>query len=421
MVGEGVDERERLASLLSYGVLDTPSEFDYDDLTELAARLCRTPVAYVKFFDDKRAWFKSHVGFPPDLKEVPREATICNWTLSQSDLVVIPDCSDDERFRDNPTVVGWPNIRFYCGMPIINPDGYALGTFCVLDFVRRDDFTYEQQEVLRTLARQVMSHLERRRMSNRLSQALLDLERTKREAEEERVRADGLLCDILPRSIADELKANGQVRPRHFPLVSVLFGDFYGFTRLAARLEPAVLVQTLDCYFAAFDDAVDRHGLEKIKTIGDSYMCAGGLPLPSRSHVVDSCLAALQMQASVGRLNRERETFDQEAWRMRIGLHAGPVMAGVVGRRKFTYDIWGDVVNIAQRMEEAGEPGRINISEAVHHRVSRLFDCEPRGLCEVRGKGAMPMFFLNRIRPELSADAGGLEPNERFKLERQRV
>lgn len=415
------NESERLRALRSYDVLDTAGEFEYDELTELAARICRTPVAYVKFFDESRAWFKSHVGLPADVKEVPREATICNWTLCQSDLVLVPDCAEDERFRENPTVVGWPNIRFYCGIPVINPEGYALGTFCVLDFEPRNDITFEQQEAIRTLARQVATHLERRRTAGRLTQALGELDQAKRTADRERARADALLCDILPGAVAEEMKANGQVQARYSPLVTVLFADFHDFTRLASRMEPAALVQTLDRYFAAFDELVERHGLEKIKTIGDCYMCAGGVPAPSRSHAVDACLAALQMQAVASRLDRERATFGQEPWRMRIGVHVGPVMSGVVGRRKFTYDIWGDVVNVAQRMEEAGAPGRINISEAVHHRVRHLFDCEPRGPVAIRGKGPAPMFFLNRIRAELAEDDEGFAPSARFALERRRV
>lgn len=415
------NETQRLAALRSYGVLDTPWEFEFDELTQLAAKMFRTPVAYVKFFDDKRAWFKSHVGFPPDLKEVPREATVCNWTLSQADIVVVPDCSADDRFRDNPTVVGWPNVRFYCGMPLINHEGYALGTFCVLDYVPREDVGFEQQETFRALARQVVTHLELRRARAQLDDAVREAEKSRRLAEQEAARADALLGNILPRAVIDEFKNRGEVQARYFPLATILFCDFQNFTQRAARMEPALLVQTLDCYFAAFDEVVERRGLEKIKTIGDSYMCAGGVPLHSRSHVADSCLAALEMQDRVRRLNFEREAFALEPWHMRVGIHAGPVMSGVVGRQKFTYDVWGDVVNVAQRMEAAGEAGRINVSEAVYHRVRHLFHFEPRGPVEVRGKGAMPMYFLDRLLPGLSSDDAGLAPNDRFVIESQRT
>jgi adenylate cyclase len=415
------DEPRRLEALRSYEILESPAELSYDELTSLAARICRTPVAYLKFFDESRAWFKSHVGFPPDLTEVPRESTICNSTIRQSDLVVVPDCTQDDRFRDNPTVTGWPHIRFYCGMPLINPQGYALGTFCVLDFVARDDIAFEQQEAMQTLAEQVVARLELRRASARLARLESELDEAKRVAAAESARADALLCDILPRPVAEEYKATGKVRPLRFQLVTALFADFQGFSRQAEQMEPALLIQALDGYFAAFDEVMERHGVEKIKTIGDCYMAAGGLPTPSRPHLVNTCLAALEMLLRTRELNGERQRFGLEPWELRIGLHAGPVMTGVVGRRKFTYDIWGDAVNLAQRMEAAGEPGRINVSEAVYQRARHLFEFSPRGPVAVRGKGTLPMYFLDRIKPDLAADEAGYTPNERFTLERQRA
>jgi class 3 adenylate cyclase len=414
------NETARVAALGSYDILDTRPEVSYDELTELAARICQCPVAYVKFIDATRAWFKSKVGFPPDLIQVPREITICATTICQSDLMVIPDTILDDRFRDNPTVCGWPHIRFYCGMPLIDREGYALGTMCVLDFEPRT-IGFEQQEALRTLAHEVVSHLELRRTSARLTASIAELELAKKEIEGERARMDALMCDVLPRTIAAELKAHGKVQARYFPLVSVLFTDFHGFTELSAAMEPARLLQTLDQYFGHFDDIVERHGLEKIKTIGDSYMCAGGVPEPGRSHVVDACLAALEMQASAAKLNAERAGLGLPPWEMRIGLHAGPVMTGVVGRRRFTYDVWGDVVNLAQRLEAAGEPRRINVSEAVYHRVHRFFELEQRGDISVRNKGTLPMFFLKGLKPEFSADAVGVTPNQAFSLARHQV
>ena len=414
------NEPERVAALRSYGILDTPPEAGYDELTELAARICRTPVAYIKLFDEARAWFKSKVGFPPELTEMPREATICNSTLCRADLAVVPDLAADDRFRDHPTVTDWPNLRFYCGMPLINAEGYALGTFCVVDFEPRE-LSFDQQEAIRTLARQVVSQLELRRALAQLGSSVAELERAKHEVEEERAKADALLADILPRPIADELKTTGHVQARYYPFVTVMFADFYDFSKFTTTMEPARLLQALNQYFGAFDDIVEQRGLEKIKTIGDCYMCAGGVPTASRTHVTEACLAALDMQARVARINRDRAKLRLDAWELRVGIHAGPVMTGVVGRRKFTYDVWGDVVNVAQRMEAASEPGRINVSEAVYHRVNHLFEFEARGGIEVRNKGQLAMYFLDRIKPELAADLDGRTPNARFATERQRI
>lgn len=414
------DEAGRIAALHACGILDTEPEPNWDALADLAAAICRTPVAYIKFIDERRAWFKAKRGFPPDLAEVPREITICNTTICQADLVVIPDCVADPRFADSPTVTGWPHIRFYCGMPLIDEQGYALGTLCVLDFAPRDDVPFEQREAIRLLAQQAVALLELQRATARVAAAETDAQAARRRADEEQRRADDLLADILPRGLVDEYKLGGCVQPRYFPLATVVFADLARFTDLAASLQPAVLVRTLDRCFGAFDDIVEAHGIEKIKTIGDCYMAAGGVPRPNRGQVVDGCLVALGMQARLARLNREQAGAGLPALAMRIGLHVGPVMAGVVGRRKFTFDIWGDAVNLAQRMEAAGEPGRINVSEDVHDRVRHLFQWTPRGRVEVAGKGRLPMYFLDRIKPELSADAAGVEPNALFNVERGR-
>jgi adenylate cyclase len=194
----------------------------------------------------------------------------------------------------------------------------------------------------------------------------------------------------------------------------VLFVDFKGFTRLVESMEPASVVEQLHEHFGKFDDIVAQHRLEKLKTIGDAYLAVGGLPTPNRTHAVDACLAALQMVDHLVKSNRQREKVRLPAWEVRIGVNTGPLIAGVVGKHKFTYDVWGNTVNAAERIEAAGAPGRINIAESTWNHVKSRFDCEPRGGVEVKHKGLVNMFFLDRIKPELAADAGGRIPNERF-------
>lgn len=413
------NEAARLAALKSYDLLDTQPELAYDELSELAARLCGCPIAYVSLVDDSRVWFKSNVGLPPDMTELPRDITMCATTICQNDLLVVPDLAADARFRDFPFVSGEPHLRFYCGMPLINPEGYALGTICALGFDVRD-LDFAAGESLRALAHQVATQLELHRSLAAMKRSMAELERARKEIEAERARSDELLLHILPHAIARELREAGEVKARHFPSATFLFTDFKGFTGLAANLEPARLVQTLDQFFTAFDAVIARHRLEKLKTIGDAYMCAGGVPEPNRTHVIDTALAALELRAAAARINSDRVKLRMAPWEMRIGIHTGPAMAGIVGRQKFAYDVWGDTVNIAARMEEAGEPGRVNISQAVHHRVAHLFDTSSRGVIEAKHKGEMAMFFLERIKPELSADPEGLMPNERFHLEARR-
>ena len=228
----------------------------------------------------------------------------------------------------------------------------------------------------------------------------------------EKERSEKLLLNVLPAAVAEELKKHGRVEARDYPVCSIMFSDFVGFTALSSRTKAATLVRSLDRLFRGFDGIAEQHGLEKLKTIGDAYMCAAGVPQPSRSHAADCCLAALEMRAYVARMNRERVKLRLPPWPMRIGIHSGPVMAGVVGRRKFTYDVWGDAVNVAQRMEQAGEVDRINVSEATAERVKALFEFEPNGAIETKSGARIAMHTLLRIRPELVT--GGDMPNDRF-------
>jgi adenylate cyclase len=192
------------------------------------------------------------------------------------------------------------------------------------------------------------------------------------------------------------------VLPKYIRSATILFADFQGFTLLAERTEPATLVALLDQYFRPFDDIVARHGLEKVKTIGDAYMAVAGLPATDRRHPIDACLAALDMQATVARIKLRTAKMRLPALDLRVGIHTGPVISGVVGNRRFSFDIWGDAVNTASFMEAHCLPGRINISETVAGHVKALFELEPRGSIEAKHERAHQMFFLNRMKPEHS-------------------
>ncbi len=407
------NDAERVAALKSYRVLDTPPEFEYDALTELAAQICGCPVALMGLIDETRDWLKAKYGLPANFTETPRDMQICAVTICQNDLVYAPDLTKDARFKDYPNVVGAPHARFYCGMPMINREGFALGSFCVIDF-QPHEITPAQREAVRHLANQAVTQLELRRQLLVRDALVRELEDARATMAAEQARSETLLRTILPSSIAAELKANRQVQPRHYDLATIMFADFTGFTRLTEGMQPASLVQQLDEHFTRFDEIVERRRLETLKTIGDAYLCVGGLPEASRTHAADACLAALEMQSHLARWNRQREKLRMQPWKIRIGINTGPVVAGVVGKRRSTYDIWGDSVNMAQRLESAAEPGRINISASTYHYVSKLFEIEPRGAIEVKNKPPIEMFFLNRIKREFSADADGTAPNDAF-------
>lgn len=213
----------------------------------------------------------------------------------------------------------------------------------------------------------------------------------------EKKRSDDLLMNILPEETALELKTNGKVAAKRFESVTVLFTDFEGFTLYAENLAPEKLVESIDYYFSKFDAIIEKYDLEKIKTSGDSYMCAGGLPFQTEDHAYKIVLAAKEILKFVKESLTENPNH-QTRFKIRIGINTGPVVAGVVGTKKFAYDIWGDTVNIASRMETNSIPGKINISENTYQHIKNSFDCEYRGEVAVKNKGMMKMYFVNEIK-----------------------
>src|SRR5262249_54891766 len=198
---------------------------------------------------------------PPEFTQCPREAAFCATTICGTELIMVSDLREDERFNRLPTVTGEPYMRFYCGMPLITDDGYALGTLCVLDFEPRR-LTFEQTEALRRLSRQVLTLLELRRRLIEHNQTIAQLEIAREEAAVQKARAEELLDNLLPRAVTEELKTYGRVRPKYIRSATVLLADFQGFTLLSERAEPAALIGLLDEYFSAFDDIVAGYGLE---------------------------------------------------------------------------------------------------------------------------------------------------------------
>ena len=211
----------------------------------------------------------------------------------------------------------------------------------------------------------------------------------------ERKRSDRLLLNILPAETAEELKATGRAKARDYEEVTVLFTDFKDFTRHSEHLDAQELVNQIHQCFSAFDRITESYGIEKIKTIGDSYMCASGLPNQNQHHAVASVDAALEMLQYIEALKNEKQKEGKPYFEVRIGMHSGPVVAGIVGIKKFAYDIWGDTVNIAARMEAASLPGKINISGATYEKIKHQYHCQYRGKIEAKNKGEVDMYFVN--------------------------
>ncbi|MEO1624631.1 MAG: adenylate/guanylate cyclase domain-containing protein [Bacteroidota bacterium] len=219
--------------------------------------------------------------------------------------------------------------------------------------------------------------------------------RTKELAQEKK-KSDDLLLNILPANIAEELKRFGKAKAKRYDSVTVMFIDFQSFSRMAAKMEPEDLVAEIDYCFRAFDQIMEIYGLEKIKTIGDAYMCVGGIPQADSLSAVKVVRAALEIQSFLAELAAERSREGLSSFQARIGIHTGPVVGGVVGTKKFAYDIWGDTVNIASRMETTGQTNKVNISQSTYELVSNVFECEARGKINVRNVGEVDMYFVTK-------------------------
>jgi class 3 adenylate cyclase/putative methionine-R-sulfoxide reductase with GAF domain len=236
----------------------------------------------------------------------------------------------------------------------------------------------------------------------------------RKQIEEEKQKSDNLLLNILPKKVADELKEKGYVKPRLYKNATVLFTDFVGFTKYASEISPEDLIEVLDGYFHQFDEIITRNNLTKLKTIGDAYMAVGGIPEDNYTHAVDACLAALELRNFTIQTNKLRQEKNIPSLDIRIGINTGIVVAGIIGKERFAYDVWGDAVNVAQRLESSSLPYEINISRSTYEKVKYFFKCEYRGKYDVKNRGKIDMFFLKRIHPKLSKDEDGFVPNERF-------
>ena len=235
----------------------------------------------------------------------------------------------------------------------------------------------------------------------------------------EKEKTEALLANVLPKNTASEIMEKGKATKIKYNFVTVLFSDIQGFTKIAEEMNPEVLIDELDKFFFYFDSVVEKLGIEKIKTIGDAYMCAGGIPEKNRTNPVEVILAALEMRGYMTKLKETSEIEGMKFWDIRIGIHTGTVVAGVVGHKKLSYDIWGDTVNTASRMESSGEAGKINISGTTYEFVKEFFACEYRGKMPVKYKGELEMYFVEGILPELSDENGS--PNRRFVIKMQMI
>ncbi|HEY9862573.1 MAG TPA: adenylate/guanylate cyclase domain-containing protein [Candidatus Obscuribacterales bacterium] len=303
-----------------------------------------------------------------DLKGTP-----CHEVIENGEYCCYPD-NIVNRFPEDQDLVEL-KARSYAGIPLIDSSENVIGHIAVLDTnCMQDDQTREL--VLKVFAARAGAELERKNTDKAL--------------QESRERSEKLLLNILPPSIAERLKYDSSSIAEKFDEVTILFADIVGFTPLSNRIEPDELVERLNQVFSVFDQLTEKHGLEKIKTIGDAYMVVGGLPLAKPDHAEAVAQIALDMQRAIANF----QTQYNEPLQIRIGINSGSVIAGVIGVKKFIYDLWGDAVNVASRMESSGLPGKIQVTEATYERLKNSYILEKRGQIEVKGKGEMTTYWL---------------------------
>ena len=347
---------------------DVSNDRHLNNVTELACYLTNRPQCTINLLTDRSQLSKNNHGFSmPErimLKEIPRDITICQYVLENSkEQLVIENVKEHEKTENFHRMPMAPNIQFYTGTPIITTKGFTVGTLCVMD-TKPGSIDHNQLEGLRLLSDQVSNILE---FSAFISET---------ESQE------------TTKQVSSSMEGS------YYSSASILFTDFVGFTNITENIEPGELIETLDEFFTAFDQIISNHGLRKVKTIGDSYMAVGGVPEGRKGHAQDACRAALDIVQIVSGLNIKRQVLGQLPWEIRIGIHTGSIIAGFSSSG---FDIWGDAVNIAARLESASESGKIQISEATMRFLGETADVSDRGHIELKNKGKMQTFFLNNF------------------------
>ena len=366
------NEDQRLAEVKRLGVLDLDlsSERRYNSLTQVATYLTDCPQSTINILGSDVQQCKAGFGFKPEefdmMKEIPREISICQFGLAKpGQPLIIENLLEDERtkhFKNMPFDLGF---SFYASLPLMSSRGFSLGTLCVFD-TNPKNLSHQQIDGLRLISDQIVHMLERESGSTNTSST-----------EEESVEEPS------------------QMKGQYYSETSILFADFVGFTNMVENSDPGELLDTLNTLFSGFDRIIAKHNVRKVKTVGDCYMCVGGIPSQQKTHAREVCAAAVDILKFVEGTNIQYEALGKPRWDVRIGIHSGPVIAGTAGN---IFDIWGDAVNIASRMESSGESGKIHISEKTKDYLEGSANLSHRGEIELKNKGKWSTFFLEEMK-----------------------
>lgn len=359
------NEPARLCEIDALGLTGFNSkDSNLNDIIRIACAVADTPIAMVNILNRPEMVTLRSCGLPDVVpSRMQCENAVCHLVLSHGDVLMIENMSADARTAKHPSVEEPTSLRFYVGAPLVSAAGYIVGTLCVMG-TEAKSLDPRAVDALRRLADQVV----------RLLQG-------------EAPRNDG----GLPAPARNRAPIGGRFHSQ----ASIIFTDFVGFTRHTETLEPAELLETLGRYFHAFDKLCKRRDLMRIKTIGDAYMAVAGVPTANADHARDAVATALAIRDYVAADNIARGALGDPAWEVRIGVHSGPVISGSLGEVG-SFDIWGDSVNVAARLEAAGEPGRVNVSEATLTQLGNA-TVEARGALPIRNKEPVKMFFVERL------------------------
>jgi class 3 adenylate cyclase len=335
--------------------------------------------------------------------------TLVQLVFHTGETIILNDAASDNRFAKDKYIQA-VKPKSVLGLPI-KQHGKILAILYLENSIASGAFTPARLELLNLLSGQMAISLENALLYDNLEQKVIErtqtIEQQKMELEAEKEKSDTLLLNILPFETAEELKRTGSYKPRKYDNVSIVFTDFEGFTTISEKLTTEELVDMIDYCYKGFDLITSKHNIEKIKTIGDAYMCVSGLPVSNSEHASNAVNAAIEMLEFIEEFNADRKAKNQPYCRIRIGIHTGPVAAGVVGSKKFAYDIWGDSVNVAARLESAAEGGKINISNSTYELIKDRYHCVHRGKINVKNKGEIDMYFVNKL-PENANMTGTL-------------
>ena len=363
------NEKCRLDEVERLGVLekDFSAESDYNALTQLSTITTGTRIGMINILGSNIQRCKMDFGFSADqsaiAQELPREISVCQYSLLMpKEPLIIEDLFLDERTKNFQKLEAYSGLRFYAGSPLVTSRGYSIGTLCVLGMEPKK-ITHDQIEGLRILADLIVCSIEN------------DLLKKQDEGNK-------------------ELSSNNQNQSmvKYFSTSSILFADFVGFTKLVEKLEAGDLIETLTVFFKGFDRLAQKHTVTKVKTIGDCYMCVSGIPKQEKEHALKMCAFALDMLKFVEGINIQNEVLEKPIWNLRIGIHSGPLIANL---QAGAFDVWGDSVNIAARMESSGQAGKVHISEKTANHLGSEFSLIARGEVELKNKGYFQTFFIN--------------------------